>query len=225
MLDDFKTALKKLGAQKLNGAGELGISGLSSSEKAPSETHDREIVRHRLGRVSGQDSRTSISGRVLDHDEVLDHNGSGRRKPSTAIGRVGTRIAELPPIPSLPAVWKQKAAKAKSKRNKQQGRRSTADTPLTGGAMPMPNDQARRDSPVSPRTVAPHPYGHTSQYYGGAHDGSALPDTYHASEEEVDFITMMNTGSVSPRQRSRQISGGGSSSSSGLEKIHHTRSR
>lgn len=238
MLDDFKTALKKLGAHKITGPGEIGISNMSSSEKTPVSTHDREITRnHRLARLSGQDSRTSISGRVLDHDEVLGQGGSARRKTSNAIGRVGTRIAELPPLPSLPAVWKQKAAaKAKAKRNKEKARNSVADAPLTGTPSfsqepsrrdsPLSHDQYRRDSPVSPRTVPPsNPYGHTSQYYGGAHEGSALPDTYRESDEQIDFITMMNTGGGSSSSRNRQFSHGGSSSSSGFEKMHHTRSR
>ena len=61
------------------------------------------------GNLSSRERRTSISGRALDPNEVLDDAGRGRRKTSlVALGRVGTKIRRLPHLPSLsPSTWRQ----------------------------------------------------------------------------------------------------------------------
>jgi hypothetical protein len=106
MLDDFKTALKKLGALKLQAAGGPQPNDPGSSSDNKSGGHEIENV---WGHLNSRERRASISGRALEPNEVLDPSGRGRRKTSlVALGRVGTKLHSLPGLPSLsPTTWKQ----------------------------------------------------------------------------------------------------------------------
>ncbi len=99
MLDDFKTTLRKLGALKLRAAGGPQPNDLvSSSEDKTAGLH----YENSWGHLNSRERRTSISGRALGTDEILDNSGRGRRKTSVAaLGRVGTKLHALPRLPSL----------------------------------------------------------------------------------------------------------------------------
>lgn len=134
MLDDFKTALRKLGAHKFGASGgphPNGFANMSSSEKMSG--HEMNEMENPLERLSTRERQTSLSGRALDPDEVLDSTGRGRRKMSVAtpLGRVGTRISDLPSLPVFARLsgWK-RTAKEKAKAKTKSIKRKTA--PFTG---------------------------------------------------------------------------------------------
>lgn len=105
MLDDFRTTLKKLGALKLQAAGGPQPNDVGSSSETKSAGPD---FGNPWSHMNSRERRTSMSGRALDTDEVLDNSGRGRRKTSVAaLGRVGTKIHRLPRLPSLsPSTWR-----------------------------------------------------------------------------------------------------------------------
>ena len=146
MLDDFKTALRKLGAHKF-GVGEgpqLNGFAISSSEKMSG--HEMNEMENPLERLNTRERQTSLSGRALDPDEVLDSTGRGRRKMSVAtpLGRVGTKISDLPPLPTLSRIsgWT-RTAKEKAKEKTKSIKRKTA--PFTG-----PRRGKTREEPQEP---------------------------------------------------------------------------
>jgi hypothetical protein len=105
MLDDFKTALKKLGTLKLQAAGGPQPNDHGSSSDNKSAGHEIENL---WGNLNSRERRASISGRALEPNEVLDQSGRGCRKASlVALGRVGTKLHRLPGLPSVtPTTWK-----------------------------------------------------------------------------------------------------------------------
>jgi hypothetical protein len=122
MLDDFKTTLKKLGALKLQAAGgpQPNYIGFTSDNKSAGPGFENP-----WGHLNSRERRASISGRALETDEVLDNSGRGRRKTSlAALGRVGTKIHNLPGLPSLsPSTWRHSSAAKHTIKE---------DVPLTG---------------------------------------------------------------------------------------------
>ena len=87
MLDDFRSVLQRLGAMKFDG------TAVMLGDK-------RSVVGNGIETNSLRQERTpSLSGRVLDDDEILDDYGHGTRKQSMAaqaVGKIGVKIHKLP---------------------------------------------------------------------------------------------------------------------------------
>lgn len=134
MLDDFKTALRKLGAHKYDANGGPQLRGFPGSSEKMSG-HEMNQMENPLERLNTRERQTSLSGRALEADEVLDSSGRGRRKTSVAtpLGRVGTRIAELPPLPTRATLsgWTRTAKeKARASLKRRPGPSSTPETSI-----------------------------------------------------------------------------------------------
>ena len=134
MLDDFKTALRKLGAHKYDGNGGPQLNRFPESSEKMSG-YEMNQMENPLERLNTRERQTSLSGRALDADEVLDCTGRGRRKTSVAtpLGRVGTKIAEMPPLPTLSTLagWKITAKeKAKASLKRRPAPPTTPETPI-----------------------------------------------------------------------------------------------
>jgi hypothetical protein len=103
MLDDFKSVLQRLGAMKVDGSTAMlpnSMNMLPSEKLGPG---DQSEVEDANSSARLRSERTpSLSGRLLDDEEVLDGFGHARRKQSMvahAVGNFGKKIDKLPKLP------------------------------------------------------------------------------------------------------------------------------
>ena len=111
MLDDFKTALRKLGGNTMDfgdnspRGNEMMLNGNENGdlEKYGSSGNGNGTHVEQLHRTSTAQraSRHSISGRALEDDEVLDNRGRGRRTESLAIRPANGERTKIRPLPKL----------------------------------------------------------------------------------------------------------------------------
>jgi hypothetical protein len=94
MLDDFKSVLQRLGGMKLDGTSLSNDNSLTIESNKSEHMSENSSHRHRL----------SLSGRMLEKDEVLDDSGRSRRRQSmaaSALGSVGVKVRKLNRLPFM----------------------------------------------------------------------------------------------------------------------------
>lgn len=102
MLDDFKSVLQRLGAMKVDGSTAMlpNTMNLLANEKL--SPGDNSEVEDTNSSARLRTERTpSLSGRMLDDEEVLDSFGHGRRKQSMAAHAVGNFRKKIDKLPKL----------------------------------------------------------------------------------------------------------------------------
>jgi hypothetical protein len=104
MLDDFKNVLQRLGAMQVDGSTAMlpNSLNLTPDEKwelgKPTQVEDTNNPSARLT----SERAPSISGRMLDDNELLDNFGHGRRKESMETHFVGNASMKIQRLPKLP---------------------------------------------------------------------------------------------------------------------------
>ncbi len=103
MLDDFKSVLQRLGAMKVDGSTAMlpNSMNLLPSEKLGPGDHSEVEDANSSSRLRTERA-LSLSGRMLDDDEVLDSSGHGRRKQSMAAHAVSNFSLKIQKLPKLP---------------------------------------------------------------------------------------------------------------------------
>jgi hypothetical protein len=150
MLDDFRSVLQRLGAVKLDGTNNAMQSNslnMTANEKLTiggDEDETRHIEAHsqRPG-LAPRHMRMSLSGRILDEGEILDGDGSTRRRQSLAnsgIGRLGVKMSKLPSLSFIKSKAEREAER-NMKLNKRRVSHSTEESQETAHNETQPWDQ------------------------------------------------------------------------------------
>ena len=103
MLDDFKSVLQRLSALKVDGSIAMLPNTMNMLPTEKSGAGDRRLLENVNTSAQLRTERTaSLSGRMLDDEEVLDDSGFTRRKQSMVAQAVGSFRKKIGKLPKLP---------------------------------------------------------------------------------------------------------------------------
>lgn len=104
MLDDFKNVLQRLGAMQVDGSTAMlpNTLNLTPTEKWNFGDHIEIEDRNNVSTSPRNERTPSLSGGMLDENELLESLGHGRRKQSMETNSVGNHSMRIQRLPDLP---------------------------------------------------------------------------------------------------------------------------